>query len=225
MKRGMKMNGIRVLERPAVSGGMLTASGSHFRIGNETWCVAECACGGAIAVHPFDIKRSHVVCCGCRHPMETHGHSHGKKGTEYASWISMRLRCRDPKAKEFENYGAIGITICDRWCESFEAFLADMGPKPTPAHTIDRFPNQSGNYEPGNCRWATPTEQANNRKSNVRLTIYGKTLTVAEWSRISQVKQMTIGARLRNGVPAKTAVFTPPLSPRGSRTPRLARAM
>lgn len=86
-----------------------------------------------------------------------------KNGTaEYRAWIMLRQRCHNPRARKFPDYGGRGIRVCERWMD-FAAFLADMGPKPSPAHSIDRV-NNDGNYEPGNCRWATPKEQSNNRR-------------------------------------------------------------
>jgi hypothetical protein len=76
----------------------------------------------------------------------------------------MNARCYYPKASEYARYGGRGITVCDRWRESYEAFLADVGRKPSRAHSIDRFPDVDGNYEPGNVRWATAKEQADNRR-------------------------------------------------------------
>lgn len=91
-----------------------------------------------------------------------HGHAiRGSKTRTYETWKAMAQRCRNPRHPAFARYGGRGITVCERWM-SFENFLADMGERP-PGTSIDRFPNRDGNYEPGNCRWATSTEQARNR--------------------------------------------------------------
>ena len=78
---------------------------------------------------------------------------------EYQAWIDMRRRCTNPNNADWKQYGGRGIKVCDRWIESFDNFLADMGPRPSPKHSIGRFPNNDGNYEPRNCRWATAAEQ------------------------------------------------------------------
>lgn len=131
-----------------------------------------CDCGNMTVAYAGSVKRGATQSCGCLHSeatskaLRTHGHaSVDHKTGEYRAWVQMKTRCFNPNYSERHLYGGRGITVCDRWCDSFEAFLADMGEKPSPTHSLDRFPNPNGNYEPGNCRWATPTQQANNRRT------------------------------------------------------------
>lgn len=92
------------------------------------------------------------------------------KDRVYKNWINMRMRCQDPGHHRYYLYGARGVKVCERWDKSFEAFYEDMGPRPSPDHTIDQI-NSNGDYEPGNCRWATKDEQRNNRR-NTKYVIY-----------------------------------------------------
>jgi hypothetical protein len=95
----------------------------------------------------------------------THGEClHRRISPEYTSWQAMKARCSNPNLSAFKYYGGRGISVCARWRDSFEEFLADMGRRPSMAHTLDRFPNNNGNYEPGNVRWATKSEQLKNRR-------------------------------------------------------------
>jgi hypothetical protein len=109
-------------------------------------------------------------------------------------------------AKNARDYRDRGISVCERW-QSFENFLADMGERP-PGKTIDRIDNDRG-YEPGNCRWATPTEQQNNKRTNHRLAFNGETLTVCEWADRVGVNRMTLFGRLRTGWSVEKALTTP----------------
>ncbi len=98
-----------------------------------------------------------------------HGHAvHGHHSRTYNTWLMMRRRCDSPKATSYQNYGGRGIKVCERW-QSFVNFLADMGERPE-GKSIDRWPNKDGNYEPGNCRWATPHEQLMNRRPRTLVT-------------------------------------------------------
>lgn len=133
----------------------------------------------------------------------------GKRPTPtYSSWLAMRNRCQNPEHEAYHNYGGRGIVVCDRW-ESFDLFLADMGLRPGLEYSLDRFPDMNGNYEPGNCRWATSEEQHNNRRDSRPMTLDGKTMTIAQWARALGMSKITIGARLDDGWTDHEALTTP----------------
>ena len=113
---------------------------------------------------------------GRRHPRFKHGES--RKSLEHAAWLEMRKRCLSKSSHAFNDYGGRGIRICDRW-QSFNAFLEDMGRKPSCHHSLDRIDN-NGNYEPENCRWATQLEQARNKRNSIRLPFEGESLPIGE---------------------------------------------
>jgi hypothetical protein len=128
---------------------------------------------------------------------------------EYMSWKGIKGRCLVRGDHNYRKYGAKGVTVCDRWRDSFENFLADMGPKPGPGYSVDRIDNKKG-YEPGNCRWATHEEQNNNRgKFNRVVTAFGRTKTMSEWSRETGVKVGTIWWRLESGKTPEQSVAGP----------------
>ena len=136
--------------------------GTSHRSGRFWICI--CDCGTECEIRGGSLRSGLTRSCGClRSDKETH-QKHGQATQPtgaYRSWISMRSRCRNPKCNRFQYYGGRGITICDRW-DKFENFLADMGDRPV-GRTLDRI-NVNGNYEPSNCRWATPAEQLMNRR-------------------------------------------------------------
>lgn len=139
---------------------------SHVDALQAHW-VCRCDCGAETTARFHHLIRDHKRSCGClkrdRFTTKTHGHApKGKPSSAYSTWCSMKRRCFNPKDKAWKHYGGRGITVCDRWRDSFESFLADMG-EPPPGLSLDRREN-NGNYEPGNCRWATQSEQVNNSR-------------------------------------------------------------
>lgn len=100
---------------------------------------------------------------------------------EYRVWFAMKRRCEGKNSTGYYKYGARGIKVFPEWSESFESWFAYMGPRPSPKHSIDRFPDTNGDYRPGNVRWATAKQQSRNRRSNLLLTFNGKTQCVIEW--------------------------------------------
>ena len=116
----------------------------------------------------------------------------------YNTWKGMMERCSSEGAVAYRYYGAKGVRVCERW-HSFWNFVEDMGMKPTPLHTIDRWPNKSGNYGPGNCRWATMAEQNHNKENNHWIEYEGERLTIDQWARKLGVKSCTICSRIKRG--------------------------
>lgn len=131
------------------------------------WLVV-CECGNENIIRYGDLAYGKSKSCGCaaREKLQKRVKKHGMcKHPLYDTWNSMIQRCTNPKAMYYEYYGGRGISVCDEWLNSIEAFLEYVGPKPSATHSLDRWPNNDGDYEPGNVRWATPKEQrANQRK-------------------------------------------------------------
>lgn len=133
---------------------------------------------------------------------------HGGAGTPtYRAWTEMRRRCRSKNRQGWKDYGGRGVTVCDRW-QSFPDFLADMGLCPGKGYSIDRK-NNEGNYEPGNCKWSTVKEQANNRRSNNLITAFGKTQTATQWCEEYDLPNSTFYNRLRRGWGPERALTSP----------------
>jgi hypothetical protein len=183
------------------------ASGTniHFR-------ECKCDCGAVKFVSETKLRSGHTRSCGCLQAEVTavrstkHGCSkRGEKTKAYGVWCGILNRCTNPKNPAFPNYGGRGINICDRWLK-FENFLEDMGEPPL-GLTIDRLDNDKG-YFRENCAWKTRTDQARNRRSSLKITFDGLTLTVAEWSIRTGIGRRTLEARFHAGWSADKILTT-----------------
>jgi hypothetical protein len=175
-----------------------------------TWrCL--CDCGNETVVTGVDLRSGHSQSCGCLmgERLIASLTTHGRSGTpEHSSWKQMRQRCLNPKNNAYDRYGGRGIVICQRWLDSFADFYADMGPKPSPKHSIERREND-GNYEPGNCYWATPKQQNRNTRKNVMLTFDGRTQCIGAWAEELGMGLRTLWTRLNDGWSVERALTEP----------------
>jgi len=175
--------------------------------GRNAYWLCRCKCGVEKAIIGQSLRKGQGSCgCNTGKRISESKIEHGKsKTSEFAIWVSMIQRCTNKNAASYPYYGGRGISVCDSWLNSFEAFLGDMGIRPSSSHSIERIEND-GNYEPANCRWANDFEQACNRRNNVRLTVNGVTLIVAEWARKIGVIPSVIHNRIRRGWSAEQAI-------------------
>lgn len=175
----------------------------------ETRWICMCDCGKTKSILSTCLVSGRTTSCGC---IKT-----GKKAVydtrnndEYKIYRSMKNRCYNSNTRYYVHYGGRGITICDRWLNSFLDFYQDMGPRPSKDHSIDRIDN-NGNYCPENCRWATKSEQANNKRNNHRIEYNGKIQTVTEWSKELNIDPGIIYSRLVYGWSIEDALSITPI--------------
>lgn len=203
---------MRYIDSTGVRSGMLVAvryTGANHR-GDAMWeCL--CDCGNTSVVRGSALRSGGVRSCGCI-PAARAGEriaainkTHGMSGTaEHRIWKNMLSRC---SSKKNLIYGGRGITVCERWMK-FENFYADMGPRPGRDYSIDRIDN-NGNYEPSNCRWATKSEQAKNRRTTVLVELNGDTKCLADWAKHYGIEKRTVNARIRMGWSVHDALTRP----------------
>lgn len=167
--------------------------------------MCRCDCGEGRVVIAHSLTRGLTRSCGCM--MREKPIKHGMARTAvYKNWVAMMQRCGNPNHGRFADYGGRGITVCESWRE-FVNFYADMG-EPEPGTTLDRIDNDKG-YEPGNCRWATKQEQANNRGVTKFLTFNGQTLSYGDWGRVTGLGRATITRRASKGWPVERILTEP----------------
>lgn len=172
--------------------------------------VCRCDCGTECIKRGYMLRQNRIKSCGqagCSWWAFKATPEPKLKPAEYQSWRHMHRRCTAKSGKHHRSYAGRGITVCERW-KSFENFLADMGPKPTPKYTIDRI-NNNGNYEPGNCRWATPAEQSRNMRHNIYVEHDGERVLLMDVVERLGLKRMVVYGRLKNGWSLEAALGTP----------------
>jgi hypothetical protein len=177
--------------------------------------VCRCVCGTVITATRSNIRLGKTNSCGClKSERSRMAHlTHGQAGTPlYRVWHGMISRCQDERATAYYKYGAKGVRVCARWRASFEHFLADMGPRPSSGHSLDRWPDPAGHYEPGNVRWATIHEQRRNRREDKTIEYQGRRQLLTDWTRELGLPFGAIRQRLRVGWSVEQA-FTVPLRP------------
>lgn len=175
-----------------------TVLGFSHNIGTRYYWNCRCDCGKEKAVIAPSLKNGDSKSCGCHRDKlaSERAKTHGLTNTpEHRCWVSMRSRCSNPKVPNFMDYGGRGITVCERW-NVFENFLEDMGKRPSKNHSLDRK-ESNGNYEPGNCRWATQQEQTDNRRCSVVVTLMGRGQSMAAWCRELAVNYFSVMAYMK----------------------------
>lgn len=196
--------------------GKLTVLRRMPSIGGRVRWLCLCECGNEKTIRIDHLKSGNTKSCGCQ-DVETkraRWTKHGRReSASYGTWCKMVERCCNTQSEAYKYYGGRGISVCDRWRESFAAFLEDMGERPE-GFTIDRIDNNAG-YFPGNCRWATHSQQMANTRKNLYVTVWGETKHVSAWLRDSRcvVSDKTLRARLRAGWDAGQAIGTAGRSP------------
>lgn len=179
-----------------------------------------CDCGKITTrnIHYLRRKRA-TISCGCFQSDSKKTHGFARKSRAYSSWANMKNRCNNPRCDRYADYGGRGITVCERWNNSFENFLSDMGECP-PGMQIDRIDNNDG-YKPGNCKWSTRKEQSANRRSNRLLSLNGETRRITVWAALLGLGQNTIRDRLKRGLPIERVLTSAGRKPsRREQTPK-----
>lgn len=167
--------------------------------------LCRCNCGKEIIVRVYDLGRNRS--CGCE---KKNNLRHGMSGTpEYAAWKSIKTRCYDPNFIEYQHYGGRGIKVCDEWKDDFRAFYNHIGPRPGSGYSVDRIDND-GDYEPGNVKWSTKSEQHRNTRQNLIVTYRGESRPLVEWVEELGLNYSAVQQRLvKLGWPAERAFSTP----------------
>lgn len=172
----------------------------------------QCDCGKIVIVSTSNLTTGKTKSCRCLAVeslvKRVTKHRQANKTTEYKIWANMKARCYTPTVKSFKDYGAKGITVCKEWLQGFEYFFADMGKRPSKNHTLDRYPNKTGNYEPTNCRWATWEEQQGNRTNNTWVEHEdGRKMILQDWANLLNISRHNLSWHLKRRTLKETIEF------------------
>jgi hypothetical protein len=185
MPKPMDITGLRV-------GRLVAVEPLRSGAGGRIWRIA-CDCGNMIEKRVGEYRHGDAQSCGCLRAEKSrtlgyknfkHGEGHSNKTPEYRAWSGMKERCFNPKKDNYPAYGGRGISVCERWRDSYENFLSDVGRRPGPAYSLDRI-DPDGNYEPGNVRWATRTTQQSNRRNTVYFHMHGQKIPAARLAQMA----------------------------------------
>lgn len=196
-------------EWTVVSEPFVQVTGSQFRRRRFVQC--RCTCGAVCDIIVSVLGRGESKKCRSCNGKRTAKHGHwrdGKASPEHMVWAGMLNRCHCPSAGPYAYYGARGISVCERWRNSFEEFLADLGPRPSPLHSLDRI-DVDGDYTPENCRWALPAEQARNKRTTLYIECFGERLPVATWAERTGLPVVRLRERLHAGWSPERILMTP----------------
>lgn len=191
----------RVIDIVGVVFGDLTVIKMIKKHPKRTHWECRCVCGNVSIVDGAKLKIGHTKSCGCLRKtfLKTHGESADYLHTkEYSAWAAMIKRCNNKNDPAYEDYGGRGIKVCERWL-SYDNFLADAGRAPSKGHSIDRYPDNNGNYILSNFRWATASEQSRNHRRNVYLEHNGVKKVKKDWAIELGVGEDTISRYLKSG--------------------------
>lgn len=186
------------------------------------WYSCQCSCGKETILPDNALHSDNTRSCGClqREAAKRTGTQKGthresgldgvrEKSKEYKAWVGMKQRCLNPKTTRYISWGGRGITVCSQWLTSYETFLADVGRAPSPQHSLDRYPDNNGPYEPGNVRWATPAEQRLNSRQNRYITFRNETLTLGQWAQRIGIHSSSLAERLQSDCSLEQALTMP----------------
>lgn len=187
--------------------GALTVLRREGRIMRRAGWRCRCDCGKEVVVDGTKLRQGQKKSCSIGHyfrqPLSL------VSGAERRCWDAMLQRCYNPKTKSFKNYGGRGIRVARQWRNSFQQFLADVGPRPSSKHSLDRYPDNNGDYEPGNVRWATKSEQARNTRVTVRVVVDGVQIPLKDYTEKLGIEHRLVRKRFRAGMALEDAITKP----------------